>query len=170
MEKRRVTAAEYNRIKKEYENAEKALRAAMEDRKNQVENESGYDEKLAQTGSFLHDIYVLEDRVNRYKDALSKIEVESAEETNSDEKANLNEVACGDVVTIKHSNGAQRTVRLVSYLIDYRSEISTGSPAGDAIIGHKVGDVCEFVTEDGQKRSVTIVSIQKASEIESERE
>ena len=53
--------------------------------------------------------------------------------------------------------------------MDYTQEVSTSSPVGKAIYGKKVGDVCTFNVGKDEK-SVTIVNIAKASEIESARE
>ena len=163
MEKRRVTAAEYNRIKREYDKAKEDLKAAISERKRELDNESGYDEKLlAETGSLLHDIVVLDNRVKRYEEELSKIEIGAIE------KGDPEIVNYGDVITIAHSDGAVRTAKLVSVLMDHLNEISTASPAGKAILGKKLGDVCEFVTGNREKRSVKILKIEKAAELENE--
>ena len=164
MEQRRVTTAEYNRLLSELKNTEAQLKQAYQERKTQMENETGYEErKLIGTGSLLYDINHLENKIRDYRRVLESVVVSDEIESEADS------IGLGDHVTFSNEEGELRTLRLVSILSDYTTEVSTDSPVGKAVYGKKVGDVCTFKVGKNE-RTITITGVTKAAEVESERE
>jgi transcription elongation factor GreA len=71
-------------------------------------------------------------------------------------------VGLGNTVKIKDDAGQAKTYQVVSKHSARPSEglISDESPLGRAILDHQPGETVEYATPNGQKKSVTILSME----------
>ena len=148
-----MTRADYKKLQREIEQLETSARGEMAERIKAArdlgdlkENAEYHDAKDAQA--------ILETRILRLRDQLTRAQVVEAE-TGGDAIAFGSEVEIAD-----RASGKRTTYTLVS-AVDADAaagRLSVESPVGQALLGHREGDVVEIPTPKGS-RTLEVVSI-----------
>lgn len=83
-----------------------------------------------------------------------------------DDTSSEGEVSLNNTVTFKYvDDDEEETVKIVTSIRGntVSGKISNESPIGKALLGHKVGDICEVALPNGGKYEIQIVSLDQTS-------
>ena len=159
--KRTITAAGRKKLEEELYTREHETREEINKRLQEA-REFGDLSENAEYDAAREEQSTNESRINELKQIIATAEVVDASNINVGDLS----AAVGTEVELEAQNGRRITFSLVgtTETNSLLNQISNESPAGEALIGHRVGDSISFVTPAGKMASYKITNIRIVNE------